>query len=94
MADHHRACLRAPSMNNTRGQICGGTKAVPSVDELAACQDWCVNWVSGGVDVGSGRGIRADVGMRTGGGAGRVIPLAEFRAPWGHSRSSRDLSTS
>ena len=49
-------------MNNTRGQICGGTKAVPSVDELAACQDWCVNWVSGGVDMGSGRGIRADVG--------------------------------
>ena len=29
LVDHHRACLRAPSMNNTRGQVCGGTKAVP-----------------------------------------------------------------
>ena len=56
------ACLGKPSRNRSRGQVCGGTKAVPSTDKAAARRDWCGNWVCGGVDVGSGSGVRADVG--------------------------------
>ena len=71
-------CLGEPSRNSSRGQVCGGPKAVPSTDEAAACRDWCGNWVCGGVDVGSGSGIRADVGsgwgVRVDTGAQAVLP--------------------
>lgn len=53
---------------------------MPGMDEPAACRDWCGNWVCGGVDVGSGSGIRADGsgwGVRVDTGAQAVLPHLE-----------------
>lgn len=38
LAHHCRACHGAPSMNSSRGQLCGGTKALPGPGEPAACR--------------------------------------------------------